>query len=55
MGTDGQTEITKLIIDFRNFFNPPKKQLYRPTSWESNLSTADDSAATNAEAFYTYM
>ena len=42
MRTDGQTDTTKLIIDFRNFVKAPKKQLYRPTPWESNLSTADD-------------
>ena len=25
MGTDGQTELTKLIVDFRNFANAPNK------------------------------
>jgi len=31
---DEQTDVTKLIIDFRNIVNGPKKQLYRLTFWE---------------------
>ena len=48
MGTDGQTDVTKLIVAFRSFANAPKKSTFRPGAIKCAFKSCEFSSFTRS-------